>query len=153
MLKLAIVDIDDTLLSGGRLSRLFWRLSLTFQRIGRRLQRVNPLLLYQLREYDAIVILSGRDRSEIQFTQNQLRKAGVRFDKLICCPRKDIINGWKFSVVSSLDKGDRIVWIDDIFERGSVMPSLSQLHPNVRTIPPSGTIDSKGDKSSELEWL
>jgi len=152
-MKLAVVDIDDTLLMGGRLSRLFWHFSLTFQRMGRRLQKVIGRLLDLLPEYDTVVILSGRDKHEIQFTQSQLRKAGIRFDKLICCPRKDLINKWKMSVVDSLDKENRIVWIDDIFEENLLKGALLQLHPNVTTIPPTRTALVKNGRSSELEWL
>ena|SRR2546425_2847786 len=152
-MKLVVVDIDDTLLMGGRLSRFFWRLSLTFQRIGRRLQKVNSPLLGQLGEYETVVILSGRDRGETRFTQNQLRKAGVRYDKLICCPRKDLIKNWKMSIVSALDKDHRIVWIDDIFQDIPGNSTLRARHPNVTTVPPEAMPTNQSDRSSELEWL
>lgn len=150
---MAVVDIDDTLLNGGRLSRFFWRLSLSLQRVGRRLQRVNSPLLEELRKYETILILSGRDNGEVRFTQTQLRRAGVRFDKLICCPRKELINSWKASVVSSLDRTNGIVWIDDIFESHSLKESLFSPDPNVRTVPPTRLSDSNRNRSSELEWL
>jgi len=152
-MKIAVVDIDDTLLSGGKLSRFFWRISLTSQRIGRRLQKVNRALLSELANYDTVIIVSGRDKTETTFTGNQLKRTGLKFDELICCPRKTMINNWKMSVVTSLGEKRKIVWIDDIFESGSIDGNQPQLHRNITTLSPTGQMSNNSPRSSELEWL
>src|SRR3989442_14200447 len=152
--NMAVVDIDDTLLLGGRASRFFWYLSLLFQRMGRRLQRANLTQISQLQVYDRIVILSGRDIKELRFTLKQLKKRGIKFDRLVCCPRKELINNWKTSMVQELSRGTATVWIDDIFEDRLDVTSVT-FSSNVKTRAPAyqkaTKIRSLG--SSELEWL
>src|SRR3989441_11307660 len=133
---MAVVDIDDTLLLGGRASRFFWYLSLLFQRMGRRLQRANLTQISQLQVYDRIVILSGRDIKELRFTEEQLKKRGIKFDKLVCCPRKELINNWKTSIVQELSRGTVTVWIDDIFEDSLDVTSV-RFPSNVKTRVPT----------------
>ena len=152
--NMAVVDIDDTLLLGGRASRFFWYLSLLFQRMGRRLQRANLSQISQLQAYDRIVILSGRDIKELRFTEEQLKKRGIKFDKLVCCPRKELINNWKTSMVQELSRGTVTVWIDDIFE-GGLEVTRERFPSNVKTTAPTYQNATRVHslQGSELEWL
>jgi len=152
--NIAIVDIDDTLLLGGRTSRFFWYLSLLFQRMGRRFQHTNLIQLSQLKVYGRIVILSGRDVKELAFTEEQLKRRGIMFDKLVCCPRKELIKNWKASVVRELSRGTETVWIDDVFEDSGDGTDLT-LSPNVKTTVPiyRTATNVESLQSSELEWL
>jgi len=148
-----VVDVDDTLLISGKASHFFWWLSLQFQRIGRRLQKPNASLIPRLSGYDRVIVLTGRDTKESQFTENQLKKAGVNFSSLVCCPRKQIINEWKTATVRNLGESDKIVWIDDIFE-GRFSESVRALSPsNLTTAAPERARLTKHERSSELEWL
>jgi len=152
--NMAVVDIDDTLLLGGRASRFFWYLSLLFQRMGRRLQRANLTQISQLQVYDRIVILSGRDIKELRFTEEQLKKRGIKFDKLVCCPRKELISNWKTSMVQELSRGTVTVWIDDIFE-DSLDVTRVRFPSNVKTRVPTYQKATRVQslQGSELEWL
>ena len=151
-LKIVVVDIDDTLLIGGKASHFFWWLSLRFQRIGRRLQRANSGLIPRLSGYDRVIVLTGRDAKESRFTENQLKRAGVSFNSLLCCPRKQIINEWKTATVRSLGTDDTIVWIDDIFVEGFPESLKSKPHANLDTMAPDAA-KATNERSSELEWL
>jgi len=152
-LKVAVVDIDDTLLVGSRASHFFWWLSLQFQRIGRRLQKANSSLIPKLSGYDRVIVLTGRDAKESQFTESQLKKAGVSFSSLLCCPRKKIITEWKTATVTHLGDTDKIVWIDDIFESGLPEILKSKFPSNLTIMAPETAKVTNIERSSELEWL
>jgi len=151
-LRTLVVDIDDTLLIGGRLSRFFWWISLQMQRIGRRLQRVNPEVVSKLVDYDVVVVLTGRDAKESRFTEDQLRGAGISFDRLICCPRKKLISEWKWSAVRELGKDNPIVWIDDMLVGSPVGCLATETSPNLTLLTPE-VISERATIGSELEWL
>ncbi len=154
-MRVAVVDIDDTLFLGGRISFFLWHISLFIQRIGRKLQRVNSTLLLQLEGYERVIVLTGRDEKEVQFTKGQLRRAGVKFDSLICCPRKKLINEWKAQIVGDISHREKVVWFDDIFEEAPSKVFGSQAFPNVTPLRPINVlrITKKREKDSELEWL
>jgi len=152
-LKVVVVDIDDTLLVGGWASHFFWWLSLQFQRIGRRLQKANSSLILKLSGYDRVIVLTGRDAKESRFTEGQLKRAGVSFSSLLCCPRKKIITEWKTATVIHLGDTDKIVWIDDIFESGLPEILKSKLPLNLTTMAPKAAKVTESQRSSELEWL
>ena len=154
---IAVVDIDDTLLMSHRVSYFFWWLSLVFQRIGRRLQRANSALISGLNNYNRVVVLTGRDAKENQFTMNQLNKAGIRFTTLICCPRRKLIDEWKISVVETYSRLGSVVWIDDLFSDGVPEGLRSGRIPNFVPRGPSAVSKTagrnNGQPTSELEWL
>ena len=146
-----MVDIDDTLLIGGKISRLFWWLSLQMQRIGRKLQRLNSRVASELTDYDEVVVLTGRDARELQFTRRQLQAAGVTFNKLICCPRRRLIDEWKVSIARELSKANPIVWIDDMIGE-DIQTRIDDPNSNVTPLRPEQIAGARV-QNSELEWL
>jgi hypothetical protein len=116
-MKVAIVDVDDTLVFGGRGSRLCWHLSLFFQRLGRKLQKTNRLLVHRLSNYDRVIILTSRDSKDIEFTRRQLNSKGIKYDEIFGCPRKETMINWKIETVQKIiaKYQSEIVWIDDVF--------------------------------------
>ncbi len=155
---IAVVDVDDTVLVSPRISYFFWRLSLMFQRIGRRLQKSNSSLIAQLSNYNEVVVLTGRDAKDSHFTADQLKRAGVDFTRLVCCPRKVLIDEWKVSVVKKYGENGPVVWIDDMFSEGVPETLRSGRIPGVfarepRSIARGARLDDRHRLGSELEWL
>ena len=151
--SIAVVDIDDTLLVSPKVSYFFWWLSLVFQRIGRRLQRANSALISGLNNYERVIVLTGRDARENQFTMDQLRRAGIRFTTLVCCPRKRLIDQWKISVVETYGKQGSVVWIDDLFAEGvpeALRSSIANIVPQGPGSVARATVQKDGQLGSEL---
>ena len=117
------------------------------------MQRVNSSLIPKLSDYDRIIVLTGRDAKESRFTEDQLKRAGVSFSSLLCCPRKQMITEWKTATVTHLGDTDKIVWIDDIFESGFPEILKSKFTPNLTTMAPEVAKVTHDERSSELEWL
>ena len=114
-MSLVVVDIDSTVVEEGRLSRFFFRLASFFQALGRGRQHPNRVLIEKLNSHSKVVVLTGRNAKDLEFTKSQLRKAGLRFDDVICAPRRQIITSWKIDTVRRLASSGQVVWVDDMF--------------------------------------
>lgn len=121
--------MDSTVVEEGRLSRFFFRLASFFQALGRRRQHPNRALIEKLNSHAKVVVLTGRNAKDLEFTKIQLRKAGLKFDDVICAPRRRIINSWKIDVVRKLASSAQVVWVDDMFRDRSAkdMASMSDV--------------------------
>jgi len=113
--KIAVVDMDDTLAIPRKLTYYLWTISRLIFKLGILLQKRNNSLFKTLKEYDKIIILTGRTERYRKITEYQLRKFGVKPDKIIFCPLNDVILNWKKSVVKRVEQteGD-IEWFDDL---------------------------------------
>jgi tRNA A37 N6-isopentenylltransferase MiaA len=80
------------------------------------MQAQNELVTRRLSEYDEVIVLTGRDVSDCTFTENQLRDFGIKVDKIICCPRKQLIDNWKLDTVKELEEEGPLDWVDDEHE-------------------------------------
>ncbi len=148
-MKIAVVDADDTLLFGGRVSRLCWSLSFLFQRLGRRLQYGNEILTEKLQKYDQVIVLTSRDVKDTQFTMEQLERKGLHVDKIICCPRKQVLTRWKVTIIQELATKYEIDWIDDVFEEGFAPELPVSVASHVKVMMPEALSQTK--KTSQHE--
>lgn len=120
-----VVDVDGTLVVEGRMSRFFFRLASLFQALGRRRQRPNRELLARLVGYDRVIVLTGRDIKDAEFTKDQLRRAGFKFDEIICAPRTNLLTRWKIDTVDKMQVHGNILWVDDFFRDPSLRTAVS----------------------------
>lgn len=149
-MKQAVVDIDNSLLHPGRLSWFFWRIATLAQRLGRRRQRVDHALVQKLAEYDRVIILTSRDVRDQEFTLRQLSRAGIEPDRVIFCPRREVLTRWKIVQVESLAPNGPIDWFEDAFN-GGPEPKLDVSRP-VRLVR-SRPSPSKSGSATEPEQL
>jgi len=63
-------------------------------------QKPDPYLIDKLRSYDTIIILTARGENYRNFTEKQLKKHGIKYNKLIMCNYSDLIFSWKSREVS-----------------------------------------------------
>ena len=117
---LVVVDVDGTMVEEGTLSRFFFRLASFFQALGRGRQHPDKELIAKLNSQERVVVLTGRDAKDLEFTTAQLRRAGLRFDEIICAPRKEILTSWKIETVRKLASAGAVVWVDDLFRDSSL---------------------------------
>ncbi len=133
-MKSVFVDVDGTLMLEGRASRFFFRLASLFQALGRGRQHANRELVDRLATYGRIVVLTSRDVRDIKFTSEQLKKAGLRFDEIVCAPRRDLLTRWKFETVTRIGANGGCLWVDDMFRDSSLKDSLPSIR--VEAFPP-----------------
>ncbi|MGA3109072.1 MAG: hypothetical protein ABSD99_06395 [Candidatus Bathyarchaeia archaeon] len=126
-MKILVIDIDDTLILSPSPCRFFWLLAGLFQKIAMRLQKANMKLVGLFDKYDKVVILTGRDIADSEFTNRQLKQLGIHFDRTIFCPRTNLVGQWKLSVIHELagTDGDDIWWIDDRLDKSIPTDELS----------------------------
>lgn len=110
-MKTIVVDIDETLLISSRLSKLLSWIARQFFKLSLFTQRPNRKLVCKLQKYDEIIILTARGVNYKRFTEKQLRRHRITYDRLIMCNYTCLIYRWKLSVV---EKVNPTVWIDDI---------------------------------------
>lgn len=144
-MEIVVVDVDGTLVLEGSASRFFFRLASFFQALGRRRQHPNRQLMARLAGYEKVVVLTGRDVKDASFTADQLKRAGLSFDQIICAPRRDILTKWKLDVVGKMRPSDGLVWVDDIFVESSLKQTA--LSSGVKAC----TSEDLGGNSSEMD--
>jgi len=113
-LKVAIVDMDGTLVFPTFLTRICWKLSRFLRQLGIRLENYNLSLVNELRQYDKVFILTGRSNSDLKVTLNQVRK--VCGDFAIEPKPADLILRWKRQTVSAIKElyaKAEVTWYDD----------------------------------------
>jgi hypothetical protein len=114
-LSLVVVDVDGTVVEEGRLSRFFFRLASFFQALGRGRQHPDRELIRKLNSQSRVVVLTGRNAKDLEFTKAQLRKAGLKFEEVICAPRREVLTTWKIETVRKMAAEGQVVWVDDMF--------------------------------------
>jgi hypothetical protein len=67
-----------------------------------RIQHVNFGVVRRLANYAKVIVLTARDVNDYGATKHQLVLVGVHFDRIICCPRKQLSSRWKISLVQKL---------------------------------------------------
>jgi hypothetical protein len=115
--KTLFVDLDDTLLVPGRSSKRMWRLAKWFQTLGRRRQRLNPVMVDAIRKYDRVILLTSRDVSDAEATQQFLEAQGIHISEARFCPRRELFAAWKGKVIDETVPEGSVDWIDDLFDR------------------------------------
>lgn len=113
-MKKIVVDIDETLLKSRKIcyflrymAKILFKLSLMFQ-------KPDLFLISKLASYDTIIVLTARGENYRNFTKKQLKKYGIRYDKLIMCDYVNLIFKWKSEKVSEISPNE---WIDDLKNR------------------------------------
>lgn len=150
MTRTLFVDLDDTLLDPGPLSRFYWRLAKWFQRRGRAGQRVNPATRDMLANYDRIVLVSSRDVSDADDSVHQLERQGIHVAEVRFCPRKELFRSWKENLVDELAGDGSVDWLDDLFDGQGPVTILRKKRPGeIRGIPVPRGDSGHGRRESE----
>jgi len=119
--EIAVFDLDNTLYDNGLITRVLQWIAECVFKLSYLLQRPNRKMLQKLTEYNKVIILSARSRDRyLSVTLRQVKKNGIRYNKIILFPERTIKLGWKKKVISSLGNVD---WYDDQSE--GVSPSRS----------------------------
>jgi len=115
-LKIAIVDMDNTLVLPTFLTRICWKLSQFFRQLGIKLENYNVALVNELRDYDKVYILTGRSNSDVKLTLEQVRRVIPNFS--VEPKPSNLILGWKKQTVNAIEKlypEAEVTWYDDEF--------------------------------------
>lgn len=110
------VDLDDTLLLPGRLSRSMWRIAKFFQNRGRARQQPNPAVVEAMRRYQRVVLVTSRDVADRERTLRLLEKHGIRIPEAQFCPRRDVFRDWKGRIIEETAPVGAVDWMDDLFD-------------------------------------
>ena len=110
--KIAVVDIDDTLAIPRKWTYYLWTIARWIFNVGRHLQKRNNALFESLKEYDEIIILTARTEKHRKITEYQLKKFGVKLDKIIFCPINQVIYEWKQRELEKIGKD--VDWFDNL---------------------------------------
>jgi len=113
-MKTVVVDIDETLLKSRKICYYLRTLAKMLFKLSLYLQKPNKKLIDKLSEYDNVVVLTARGENYRKFTDKQLKRHGVRYDKLIMCNYSDLTFSWKSKTVATISPDK---WIDDIKDR------------------------------------
>lgn len=113
-MRIAVVDLDDTLFHRTLLTKVCWKLSVFFRRLGIRAERCDAALLAELRTYSKVIIVTGRSSDDQTVTLSQLEKLALPFSFE---PKPgDLVMNWKKQTVESVRKiypKAKVDWFDD----------------------------------------
>lgn len=107
--KIGVFDLDGTLIErkGGG-----WFLRQFGERVLRLLiEKPNIEMVGKTKDYDEVVILTGRPTINRELTEKQLKKFNIRYDRLLMFPESEIMK-WKRHVIKENFDGD-VDWFDD----------------------------------------
>ncbi|MEM2738295.1 MAG: hypothetical protein QXK93_04860 [Candidatus Bathyarchaeia archaeon] len=113
-MRTIVVDIDETLLISGKLSKILRWLARQLFKIALFAQKPNKTLINELKKYDKIIILTARGINYKELTEKQLRRHHIKYNSLIMCNYTYMIYQWKLSVTQKLKP---TIWVDDIKDR------------------------------------
>ncbi len=148
------VDLDDTLLLPGRLSRMMWRLAKFFQNQGRDDQRPNPSVLAAMHRYEHIILVTSRDVSDRERTLRLLAKHGIRVADVRFCPRQEVFKDWKGRLIEKTAPEGPVDWMDDMFNQtGPVTISPGPGGREVQGLPVPGAQGPRSPQRSESPSL
>lgn len=113
-MKTIVVDIDETLFKSRKICYYLRAIAKFLFKLSLLLQKPNRELIDRLDEYNTIIVLTARGENYRQFTEKQLKKHRVRYDKLIMCNYGNLTFSWKNKIVAAISPNN---WIDDIKDR------------------------------------
>ena len=116
--RVVAVDLDETLFPYNLLTRLLLWLSKALYKLAILLETVDIGILAKLERYSIRMVLSARANDWARnITLAQLQVWGIKVDRVILCPRKQLYDNWKRNTISSLrEKYDSVEWIDNDIE-------------------------------------
>jgi uncharacterized HAD superfamily protein len=113
-MKTIVVDVDETLFKSRKICFFLRAIAKMLFKLSLFLQKPNTRLIKKLNEYDTIIVLTARGENYRKFTERQLKKHGVKYDKLIMYNYSDSIFSWKSKTVAAIFPDE---WIDDVKDR------------------------------------
>jgi uncharacterized HAD superfamily protein len=113
-MKTVVVDIDETLLKSRKICYYLRTLAKILIKLSFYFQKPNEKLIDRLNEYDNILVLTARGENYRSFTEKQLKRCGVKYNRLIMCNYSDLILAWKRQNVAAISPNE---WIDDLKDK------------------------------------
>ena len=104
--RIGVFDLDGTLVK--RSGRGWFG-----EKILRLIEKPNREMITKIKDYDVVIILTGRNKAYRELTEQQLKRFGVKFDKLIMHPELDRILDWKREQIEKLKREGEVEWFDD----------------------------------------